>query len=275
MRNDFYRPSTYNVLKGGLGKDGWPVAWSHRVVGASSRGLVIGGSTPPYAIPNMLVESHIKETGVPIGAWRAVGHSQNAFVVESFIDELAHAAKKDPFEFRRNLLRKSPRLKRVLELAAEKSGWGKSLPNGVGRGIAVVEAFGSFTAQVAEVRVEKDGNFKIQRVVCAVDCGPVVNPDTIEAQLEGAVVYALSAAVKDEITIDKGGVVQGNFDTYRMPLIDEMPKVEVHIVQSNEAIGGIGEPGLPPLAPAVANAIFAATGKRLRRLPIRPSDLKA
>ncbi|HWP81724.1 MAG TPA: xanthine dehydrogenase family protein molybdopterin-binding subunit [Bacteroidota bacterium] len=275
MRNDFYRPATYNVLVGGLDSNGWPIAWFHRIVGASSRGLVVGGSTPPYAIPNMAVESHIKETGVPIGAWRAVGHSQNAFVVESFIDELAHAAKRDPFEFRRQLLRKSPRMKRVLELAAEKSGWGKPSPNGVGRGIAVVEAFGSYTAQVAEVAVDKNGSLKIRRIVCAVDCGPVVNPDTIEAQIEGAVAYGLSAAVKDEITIDKGGVVQGNFDTYQMPRIDEMPKVEVHIAQSNESIGGIGEPGLPPVAPAVANAIFAATGKRLRRLPIRPEDLKA
>ncbi len=273
MRNDWYRPATYNVLTAGLDKNGWPVAWSHRVVGASSRGLVTGGSTPPYNIPNFVVESHIKETGVPIGAWRAVGPSQNGFVVESFIDELAHAAKKDPFEYRHQLLSKSPRLKRTLEVVAEKAGWSKGPQKGTGRGIAAVEAFGSCIAQVAEVSVSNAGNVKIHRVVCAVDCGPVVNPYTIEAQIESAVVYGLSAAIKDEITIAKGGVVQGNFDTYQMPRIDEMPKVEVHIIPSTEPIGGIGEPGLPPVAPAVANAIFAATGIRVRRLPIRATDL--
>lgn len=275
MRNDWYRPATYNVLAAGLDRGGWPVAWMHRIVGPSSRGLVVGGSTPPYAIPNFVVESHIKETGVPIGAWRSVGHSQNAFVVESFIDELAAAAKKDPFDYRRQLLSKSPRLRRVLEVAAEKAGWGKPVPKGIGRGIAAVEAFGSCIAQVAEVSVSKNGELKIHRVVSAVDCGPTVNPDTIEAQVEGAIVYGLSAAIKSEITIANGAVVQGNFDTYEMPRIDEMPKVEVHILQSTEPIGGIGEPGLPPIAPAIANAVFALTGKRIRRLPIRPSDLKA
>jgi isoquinoline 1-oxidoreductase beta subunit len=275
MRNDWYRPATYNVLTAGLDKNGWPVAWMHRIVGPSSRGLVVGGSTPPYAIPNVLVESHIKETGVPIGAWRAVGHSQNAFVVESFIDELAAAAKKDPFEYRHQLLSKSPRLRRALKIAAEKAGWSGSAPKGIGRGIAAVEAFGSCIAQVAEVSVAGNGELRIHRVVCAVDCGPTINPDTIQAQIEGAIVYGLSAAVKDEITIADGGVVQGNFDTYQMPRIDEMPKVEVHIVPSTEPLGGIGEPGLPPIAPAVANAIFALKGKRIRRLPIRPADLKA
>jgi len=274
MQHDWYRPATYNVMRGGLNKDGWPVAWLHRVAGPSSRGLVVGGTTPPYNVQTFMVDSHIKETGVPIGAWRAVGPSQNGWVMESFIDELAHAAKKDPFEYRRQLLNKSPRLKRALEVAAEKAGWGKPLPKGMGRGIAAVEGFGSSIAQVAEVSVDKDGTLHIHRVVCAVDCGPVVNPNTIEAQLESAIVYAMSAAFKDEITIDKGRVVQSNFDDYSMPMMKDMPKVEAHIIPSTDSVGGIGEPALPPLSPAVCNAIFAATGKRIRRLPIRPEDLK-
>lgn len=272
-RHDWYRPCTYNVMKAGLDKNGWPIAWLHRIVGPSSRGLAVGGSTPPYAIPNFQVESHIKETGVPIGAWRSVGPSQNGFMVESFIDELAHAAGKDPFEYRRQLLAKSPRLRRALEVAAEKSGWGKPLPRGVGRGIAAVESFGSSVAEVVEASVE-NGAVKIHRIVVAVDCGPVVNPNTLAAQVEGGIVYSLSAVLKDEITVAKGRVVQGNFDDYRIMTMDEMPKVELHIIPSTESVGGIGEPGLPPVAPALCNAIFAASGIRIRRLPIKPADLK-
>ena len=274
MQHDWYRPCTYNVLTGGIDKDGWPVAWLHRVVGPGSRGLVVGGSTPPYALPNFQIDSHIKDIGVPIGAWRSVGPSQNGFVVESFIDELAYAAKKDPFEYRRHLLAGSARLRRALEVAAEKAGWGKPLPAGVGRGIAAVESFGSAVAEVFEVSVEKSGKVKIHRIVAAVDCGPVVNPDTLEAQVEGGIVYSLSAVLKDEITIARGRVEQNNFDDYRILTIDEMPKVETHIIPSTESVGGIGEPGLPPVAPALCNAIFAATGKRIRRLPIRPADLQ-
>ena len=274
MQHDFYRPCTYNLLKGGLDKDGWPVAWLHRVAGPSSRGLVVGGSTPPYVIPNFQIESHIMETGVPIGAWRSVGPSQNGFVIESFIDEMAYAAKKDPFEYRRQLLSKSPRLRRALEVAAEKSGWGKPLPPGVGRGIAAVEGFGSAVAEVVEASVGKDGTITIHRIVAAVDCGPVVNPNTLEAQVEGGIVYSLSSVLKDEITIAKGRTVQSNFDDYRIMTIDEMPKVEAHIIPSSESVGGIGEPGLPPVAPALCNAIFAASGIRIRRLPIKPADLK-
>jgi isoquinoline 1-oxidoreductase beta subunit len=274
VQHDWYRPCTYNVLSGGLDKDGWPVAWLHRVVGPGSRGLVVGGSTPPYAIPNFQIDSQIKDIGVPIGAWRSVGPSQNGFVVESFIDELAHAAKKDPFEYRRHLLATSPRLRRALEVAAEKSGWGKPLPAGVGRGIAAVESFGSSVAEVVEASVEKNGKVKIHRIVVAVDCGPIVNPDTLEAQVEGGIVLSLSSVLKDEITVAKGRVEQNNFDTYRILTIDEMPKVETHIIPSTEPVGGIGEPGLPPVAPALCNAIFAATGKRIRRLPIKPEGLR-
>jgi isoquinoline 1-oxidoreductase beta subunit len=274
MQHDFYRPATYNVMTAGLDKDGWPVAWTHRIAGTKEKGLVTGGSTPPYAIPNMLIDSHIIDVGVPIGAWRSVGPSQNAFMVESFIDELAAAAQKDPFEYRRKLLENKPRLKRVLELAAEHAGWGKPLPAGRARGIACCESFGSSIAEVAEVSVANDGTLTIHRVVAAVDCGPVVNPKTIEAQIEGAIVYGLSAAIKDEITIERGRVAQSNFNDYQILRINEMPKVEVHIVPSTESQGGIGEPGLPPIAPAVCNAIFAATGKRIRKLPIRPMDLR-
>ncbi len=274
MQHDFYRPATYNLLSAGLDNDGWPVAWTHRVVGASSKGLVTGGSTPPYGIANVYIDSHILQTGVPIGAWRSVGPSQNAFVIESFVDELGAATKKDPFEFRRRLLENKPRLKRALEMAAEKAGWGKPLPAGRARGIACCESFGSNIAEVVEVSVEKNGTLKVHRVVAAVDCGPVVNPKTIEAQIEGAIVYGLSAAMKDEITIEKGRVAQSNFHDYQILRIDEMPKVEVYIIPSTESMGGIGEPGLPPVAPAVCNAIFALTGKRIRKLPIRAEDLK-
>ncbi len=274
MRHDFYRPSTYNVMTAGLDKNGQPVAWTHRIVGPSSRGIVTGGSTPPYAIPNIYIDAHIIDTGVPIGAWRAVGPSQNAFMIESFIDELAAAAKKDPFEYRRQLLKEKPRLKRALELAAEKAGWGKPLPKGRARGIACCESYGSSIGEVAEVSVDRHGAMKVHRVVVALDCGPVVNPQTIEAQMEGAIAYGLSAAIKDEITITGGGVAQSNFHDYAMLTMSEMPAVEVHIVPSTEAMGGIGEPGLPPVAPAVANALFALTGKRIRKMPIRAEDLQ-
>jgi CO/xanthine dehydrogenase Mo-binding subunit len=274
-RHDWYRPATYNVLKAGLDQRGNLVSWIHRIAGPNARGLVVGGSTPAYAIPHFMIESQLMDTGVPVGAWRSVGPSQNGWVLESFVDEVAHKAKRDPFEFRRSLLARSPRLRRTLEFAAEKAGWGRPLPKGRGRGIACVESFGSTCAQVAEVSVAADGAVTIHRIVVAVDCGPVVNPDTLEAQIEGGVVYGLSAALKDEITIDKGRVQQESYDDYRMLQFDEMPKVEVYTVPSTEPVGGIGEPGLPPVAPALCNAIFAATGKRIRKLPIRPADLRS
>lgn len=289
MRHDFYRPATYNVFRGGVGKDNMPVAWAHRVVGPSIMSRVFpqyvrggldhssleGAEDLPYAVPNLLVDYHLQETGVPVGFWRSVGHSQNAFVTEGFIDELAALGKQDPFELRRTLLAGSPRLKAVLELAAEKAGWGKPLPAGMGRGIAAHISFGSFVAEVAEVSVDTaSGRVKVHRVVCAVDCGSIVNPDTIEAQMEGGIVYGLTAALKSSISIENGRVKQANFHNFKLLEIDEMPAVEVHIMPSTEAPGGVGEPGTPPIAPAVVNAIFAATGKRIRRLPVRPEDLK-
>jgi isoquinoline 1-oxidoreductase beta subunit len=202
-----------------------------------------------------------------------VGHSHTAFVVEGFLDEVAQAAGKDPFEFRRALLADKPRHRGVLELAARKAGWGKPLPAGLGRGIAVHESFGSFIAQVAEVSVGPQGEVRVHRVVCAIDCGKIVNPDTIEAQMESGIVFGLSAALHGAITLKGGRVEQGNFDDYPLLRIDEMPQVEVHIVPSEEAPGGVGEPGVPSVAPAVANAVFAASGKRLRSLPMTPAKV--
>jgi isoquinoline 1-oxidoreductase subunit beta len=208
------------------------------------------------------------DTGIPVGFWRSVNHSYNAFAVESFIDELAHAAGQDPFEYRRALLAKAPRYLRVLELAAAKAGWGSALADGVFRGIAVHKSFESYVAEVAEVSVGSEGTVRVHRVVCAIDCGPVVNPDTIEAQMQSGIVYGLTAAFYGEIGIDRGRVVQSNFNDYRMLHMDEMPRIDVYIVPSTDAQGGVGEPGTPPVAPAVCNAIFAATGKRIRTLPI-------
>ena len=288
-RGGYYRPAWHNRLAAGLDESGRLTAWKHTVVGQSilagtplealvkdgvDRTSVEGAWDLPYTVPNLRVDLHSPKTGVPVLWWRSVGHSQTAFAVESFIDEAAHAAGKDPFEFRRGLLEKHPRWRAVLELAAEKAGWETSLSAGTARGIAVHESFGSFVAQVAEVSLGSSGGIKVHRVVCAVDCGRVVNPDTVAAQMESGIVFGLSAALYGEITFKNGRVEQSNFNNYEMLRFSEMPKVEVHIVPSEEALGGIGEPGVPPIAPAVANAIFALTGKRLRRLPIRAEELK-
>ncbi|MBI5216494.1 MAG: xanthine dehydrogenase family protein molybdopterin-binding subunit [Ignavibacteriae bacterium] len=269
MQHDFYRPAQYNIMRGGLDADGSPTTWLHSIIGHEGKGLLTHACNPPYDFPNLRIDAQAHYIGVPSGAWRSVGASQNGFIIECFVDELAYAAGKDPVEFRKNLLSKSPRLKKALELVAEKSGWGTPMPKGKGRGVACVSSFGSHVAQVAEVSVADDGSVRVERMVCAVECGPVVNPDGIEAQMESAVAFGLSATLKDEITIERGGVKQSNFDDYRMLMIDEMPKVETYFVKSDEAIGGIGEPGVPPVAPAVCNAIFAATGKRVRRLPVK------
>jgi isoquinoline 1-oxidoreductase beta subunit len=283
MRAGFYRPMSVHDLEGALDADGNIVAWRHRTAVQSilentpfeamiQDGLdvsaVEGARELPYDIPNVEVAWHPVETGVPVLWWRSVGHTQNAFVVEAFIDELAVAAGKDPFELRRALLKNHPRHLAVLETAAEQAGWGSPLPEGRGRGIAVHESFGSFVAEVVEVTVQDDGRYSVDRVVCAVDCGIAVNPDVIRAQMEGAIGYGLSAALREEITLDAGRVEQGNFDRYRPLRINEMPKVEVHIIASGEAPTGVGEPATPPLGPALANALFAATGARRDVLPL-------
>jgi len=227
-------------------------------------------------IPNVRLEYVQNEPkGIQTAFWRSVGPSQNIFVVESFIDELAAAAKKDPVEYRRALLDKSPRAKAVLDLAAEKSGWGQPLPKGSGRGVSVQNVFGSYMAQVAEVAVSKDGDVAVKRITCAVDCGIGINPNTIEAQAQSAIVYGLTAVLYGEITLKDGRVEQSNFDNYRALRINEIPAIDIHIIDSGEAPGGMGEPGTCAVPPAVTNAIFAATGVRLRKLPIDTSKLKA
>jgi isoquinoline 1-oxidoreductase subunit beta len=280
MQHDLYRPASYAKFGAALDKDGWPVAWNTRVVCPSFGGLrngvdrtsVEGIIDLEYTIPNFHVDYHPPDVDIPTTYWRSVGFSQNTFFSESFLDELAAATGKDPFEFRRRLLAKSPRLLNVLDLAAEKGGWGKPLPAGHARGIAVVNNIGSYNAQVAEVSVEQ-GKLRVHRVVCAVDCGHVINPAGVEQQIQSGIVYGLSAMMKGAITIERGRVVQGNFNHYDVLRIDEMPVVEVHIVPSQAAPGGIGEASTPTIIPAVANAIFRATGKRLRKLPILPEDL--
>jgi isoquinoline 1-oxidoreductase beta subunit len=282
IQNEWYRPASYHRMRAGLDSDNQPAAWTHRVVAPSimarlfpstvQNGLdgeaVEGAVEMPYAVPNVHVDYLLTDTGIPVGFWRSVNHSYNAFVVESFIDELAHAAGQDPYEYRRALLADAPRYLRVLELAATRAGWGSPPPAGQFRGIAVHRSFEAYVAQVAEVSVGADGTVRVHRVVCAVDCGPVVNPDTVEAQMQSGVVYGLTAALYGEIGIDRGRVVQSNFHDYPMLRMAEMPRVEVHIVPSSDSQGGVGEPGTPPIAPAVCNAIFAATGQRLRTLPI-------
>jgi isoquinoline 1-oxidoreductase beta subunit len=295
LHGGYYRPMFVHSISGGLDAQGNPAAWSQRLVGQSivagtvfeggmvKEGIdvtsVEGASNLAYKIPNLHVELHSPRLGVPVLWWRSVGHTHTAFSTEIFIDELAVAAGKDPYEFRRSLLAHQPRHMGVLELAAAKAGWGKPLApkSGVrrGRGIAVHESFRSFVAEVAEVSVKPDGSFTVDRVVCAVDCGIAVNPDQIGAQMEGGIGFALSAALHSAITFKDGRVEQSNFNDYPLLRISEMPHVEVHIVPSQAAPTGVGEPGVPPLAPAVANALFAATGKRLRKLPFETAELRS
>ncbi|MBZ9655748.1 xanthine dehydrogenase family protein molybdopterin-binding subunit [Phyllobacterium lublinensis] len=290
IQHDMYRPFFFDRMSAGLDKDGMPVAWNHRFAGSSilkrwapplfANGLdpetVDGAVEPPYAFPNMRVEYlNVEPPGIPTAFWRSVGPSHNIFVVETFMDELAHAAKKDPVEYRLALLDEQPRAKAVVALAAEKAGWGSPLAQGMGRGISVQTVFGSYMAQVAEVEVAKDGTVKVHRVVCAVDCGIAINPDTIQAQVQSAVNFGITAALYGEVTLKDGRVEQSNFDTYQLMRMNEVPTIEVHIVQSGESPGGMGEPGTSAIVPAVGNAIFAATGKRLRKMPVDTSMLKA
>jgi isoquinoline 1-oxidoreductase beta subunit len=275
MQHDTYRPASYCRFAGGVDAEGWPVAWTASIACTSFGGAntaTEGVRDVAYDVPNFRVEYHDINPGVPVSYWRSVGYSQNTFFAESFLDEMAHAGGKDPLEVRRRMLAKNPRLLATLELAADKAGWGKPLPAGRARGVSVVNNIGSNTAQVAEVSVEK-GKLKIHRVVCAVDCGNVVNPAGVAQQIASGIAFGLSAALKGGITIKNGRVEQTNFHEYDVVRMDEMPKVEVHIVPSTAPSGGIGEASTPGIAPAVCNAIFAATGKRIRQLPIRPEDL--
>jgi len=285
IRGGYYRPLAVHRLEAALDGEGMPRAWRQRIVTQSILAgspfaammkdgvdptCVEGASDSPYvtAIPHHRVELHNPDPGVPVLWWRSVGHSHTAFVVESFVDELANAAKRDPLEFRRALLAKSPRVRAVLELAAGKAGWGSAPPAGRARGLAVHESFGSIVAYVAEVSVE-GSRIWVHRVVGAVDCGVCVNPLGVRAQMESGVAYGLGAALHSELTMRAGRVLESNFHDYQVLRLFEMPEVEIHIVESREKSGGAGEPGTPPIAPAVANAVFALTGKRLRELPLR------
>jgi isoquinoline 1-oxidoreductase beta subunit len=282
IQHDVMRPYYHNRIEAGLNARGMPVAWRHRVTGASilarwlppafvkgvDRDAMEDTAGPPYDVPNVLLDYVRHErVGFPAGWWRGVGPTHNVFVVESFIDELAHVAKQDPVDYRRALLGATPRARVVLDLAAEKAGWGQPMPPGHGRGISVELAMGSYVAQVADISVAKDGTVRVDRVVCAVDCGLIVNPDTVIAQMEGGIMFGIGGALYGEITIKNGRVEQRNFDDYRVLRITDAPTVEVHLVKSGEEPGGIGEPGTAGIAPAIGNAIFAATGKRIRRLP--------
>jgi isoquinoline 1-oxidoreductase beta subunit len=289
IQHDMYRPYWVDRISAGLDAKGRPVAWNNRFAGSS----VIARWLPPgfkngldpdstegaidlvYDLPNFRVEYiRVEPPGIPTAFWRSVGPSHNVFVTESFVDELAAAAKQDAVGFRRALLDKSPRARAVLDLAAEKSDWVKPLPNGSGRGVSLQSAFGSYLAQVAEVEVSKNGAVRVRRLVCAVDCGTVVNPDTVQAQIQSGFIFGTTAALYGEITLKDGRVEQSNFDTYQMLRMNEAPAIEVHIVNSQEPPGGIGETGTSAIVPAIANAIFAATGKRLRKMPVDPAVLK-
>ncbi len=295
IQHDMYRPLWFDRCSAGLDDKGMPVAWNHHFAGSSviarwlppafSKGLdpdsTEGAINLVYGLPNLVVAySRVEPPGIPTAFWRSVGPSHTVFVVESFVDELAAAAKQDPVAYRGTLLDQSPRAKAVLELAAAKSGWGQALPQPagggrVGRGVSLQHAFGIYMAQVAEVEVSADGSVRVRRVVCAVDCGTVVNPNTVEAQVQGAIIFGITAVLHGEITLKDGRVEQGNFDAYQILRMNEAPVIDVHIVSNQEAPGGMGEPGTSAIIPAVANAIFAATGKRLRTLPVDVAVLKS
>jgi isoquinoline 1-oxidoreductase subunit beta len=289
IQHDMYRPYFFDRLSAGLDGKGMPVAWNHRFAGSS----IIARYIPPafnkgldndttegaidlvYSLPSLHVEYlRVEPPGIPTAFWRSVGPSHNVFVTESFIDELAAAAKQDPVAYRLALMDKTPRAKAVLELAAQKAGWGRPLPRGVGRGAAAQFVFATYMAQVAEVEVSKDGAVRVRRVVCAVDCGTVVNPDTVRAQIQSAIIFGTTAALHGEITLKGGRVEQSNFHDYQILRINEAPAIEVYIVSNTEPPGGMGEAGTSLIVPAVTNAIFAATGKRLRKLPVDAAELK-
>ncbi len=293
------RPASRGI-EAGLDAQGQLVGWSHKVVSPSilkdidpsliKNGIDIfclwglvdfpgtpgGGSTIQYEIPNLHVEFLISSLPIPVAPWRSVQNGPNAFVIESFMDELAHAAGKDPLEFRLQCLKNNKRASRVLQIAAEKASWGKAISQGEARGIAQHACFGSWTAQVADISVDKkDGKIKVHRIVAAVDCGPTVNPGPIVEQIRGGIINSLSTVLKEEVQFANGGVKSTNFDDYDVIRMSEAPEIEVHIVKSTDKIGGIGELGVPAAAPAIANAFFKATGVRIRRLPLNPSTVLA
>jgi isoquinoline 1-oxidoreductase beta subunit len=288
IRGGRYRPMYFHMLRAALDAQGAIVAWQHRIVGQSIltgtpfQGMVKdgidatsveGAGNLPYRIPNLTVDLHTTTAGIPVLWWRSVGSTHTAYATETFIDELAQAAGKDPVVFRRAMLTAHPRHLKVLELAAEKAGWGTPLPKGKGRGVAVHESFNTYVAQVAEVAVDSHGRVKVERVVCAVDCGRAINPDIVRAQMEGGIGFGLGAVLHQQITLKDGKVEQSNFHDFAPLRMEEMPRVEVHIVESAEDPTGVGEPGVPVIGPAVANAVHAATGQRVRTLPFATAKL--
>jgi len=292
IKYDVFRAPGSHRIEAGLDAQGQLIGWSHKLVSPSIGGVKDGidffclwgladaldspmwNNRIQYEIPNLSIEFLISSLPPPVSFWRSVQNGPNAFVIESFIDELAHAAGKDPLEFRLQSLKNNMRARRVLETVAEKAGWGKAIPKGEGRGIAQHACFGTWTAQVAEISVNnKDGTIKVHRIVAAVDCGPVVNPDPLIAQIEGGIINSLSTALKEEVKFADGGVKSSNFDNYPIIRMSEVPEIEVHIVKSTEKMGGIGEVGVPAAAPAVANAFFNATGVRIRRIPLSPKTV--
>jgi len=300
IKYDFYRAATCQRIQAGLDSQGNVIGWSHKVACSSilkflnpewitKEGVdffslwgIVDAPIPPvyshtaYEFPNFYVEQYLSDLPIPVCPWRSVQNAPNAFVMECFMDELAYAVGKDPVAFRLPLFKNNMRARRVLETVAEKAGWGKAMSKGKGRGIAQHSCFGSYVAQVADVSVNAgNGTVKVERIVAAVDCGPAVNPDTVKAQIEGGIIEGLSASLKEEINFSNGGVQSANFNDYHIIRMSEIPEIEVHIVKSNEAIGGIGEVGVPPAAPAVANAVFNATGARIRRLPLTPQTVLA
>jgi len=289
IQHDMYRPYWLDRISAGLDQRGRPVAWKNRFAGSSvvARWLPPGfkdGLDPDstegaidlvYDLPNFHVEFvRAEPPGIPTAFWRSVGPSHNVFVTESFMDEMAAAAKQDPVAYRRALLDKSPRARAVLDLAAEKAGWGQALPKGSGRGVSLQFVFGSYMAQVAEVEVSKEGTVRVRRVICAIDCGTVVNPNTVQAQIQSGIIFGATAALYGEITLKNGRVEQTNFDSYQMIRMNEAPSIEVYVVKSSEPPGGMGETGTSAIVPAIANAIYAATGKRLRKMPVDSNILK-
>ncbi|RPH55426.1 MAG: xanthine dehydrogenase family protein molybdopterin-binding subunit, partial [Acidobacteria bacterium] len=291
LQHDYYRPHTYVRMWAALDASGNPVAWMQRIVQPSllkrvspqglepTKGIdfisVDGAASLPYAIPNLRVEYTEFDPGIPYGFWRSVGNSVNGYVTEAFFDEVAAAGGKDPYELRRQLLGKHPRHKAVLELVAEKAGWSQPPAQGRFRGIAVHEAFGTIVGLVTEISVTSAGAVRAHKITCAVDCGWVIHPDTIKGQMEGGLIYGLTAALKGDITIKNGRVTQRNFNDYQMLRHNESPQIDVYIVPSTEEPGGIGEPSTAALAGALANAVFAATGKRIYQMPIRPEQLRS